>query len=203
MKNEQIVEEFCRAGLEGLSVEQVSKFSSYLDLMMKWNAKTNLTAIRDETGIVRRHFVESALCSRNIPGEVQSLLDFGSGGGFPGVPIAIMKPEIRVMLAESQGKKAAFLSEVCRQLTLNAGVHSKRAEELSILFDCVTLRAVDKMALAISAASKLVRVGGYLVVMTSHGELLSVKDAAGSDFEWQVSEDFPGRELLVAVGRHI
>ena len=182
MTNKQLLEEFTGAGLADLNEEHILKFSCYLDLLMKWNAKTNLTAIRDEMGIVRRHFLESALCSRSVPANVETLLDFGSGGGFPGVPVSVMRPEIRVTLAESQGKKAAFLSEVCRQLALNASVHSKRAEELSVLFDCVTLRAVDKMGLAIKAASQLVKNSGCLVVMTSQGELQSVKEAAGSGF---------------------
>jgi len=201
LDHKKIVEEFSLGGLADLSADQVEKFALYLNLLLKWNAKTNLTAIRDEVGVVRRHFVESALCAERIPVNVKTLLDFGSGGGFPGVPISIMKPGIRVTLAESQGKKAAFLSEVTRQLGLNACVHSKRAEELALKFNCVTLRAVDKMALAISAASKLVSDEGYLLVMTSLGELDSVKTAAGEGFDWQCHGDMAGRELLIALGK--
>src|SRR6202453_4863412 len=65
----------------------LSQFSTYLDLLLKWNARTNLTAIRDPEEIVRRHFGESLFAARHIPAEAKTLLDFGSGAGFPGLPI--------------------------------------------------------------------------------------------------------------------
>src|SRR5207342_666778 len=109
------------AGLAG-------QFQAYLELLLRWNARLNLTAIRDQEGILSRHFVESIACARAVPEEVATLLDFGSGAGFPGIPIALCRPEIVVTLAESKAKKAAFLQEALRTLALRANVRAKRAE---------------------------------------------------------------------------
>src|SRR5437762_12857626 len=104
------------------------QLSSYLDLLLKWNARTNLTAIRDPEEIVRRHFGESLFAAGHLPVEDLgvsgpdsgpiTLLDLGSGAGFPGLPIALLCPGVQVTLAESQNKKAAFLREFVRTLSL-------------------------------------------------------------------------------------
>jgi len=84
----------------------VGQISTYLDLLIKWNAKTNLTAIRDPEEIVRRHFGESLFAASKLypddPSAEETLIDFGSGAGFPGVPIKIHAPELHVILIESQ-----------------------------------------------------------------------------------------------------
>jgi 16S rRNA (guanine527-N7)-methyltransferase len=97
------------------------------------------------------------------------LLDFGSGAGFPGIPIAICRPEIRVALAESQGKKASFLREAVRTLKLNAEVVQQRVESLppERRFSVVTMRAVDKMEIASHAAVKRVDVAGCLILFAT------------------------------------
>src|SRR5580698_9800537 len=92
------------------------KLSTYLDLLLKWNTRTNLTAIRDPEEIVCRHFGESLFAAQHLDPAATTLLDFGSGAGFPGLPIALLRPEIQVTLAESQNKKATFLREVVRSL---------------------------------------------------------------------------------------
>lgn len=168
------------------------KFEEYLLLLLRWNARTNLTAIRDEEGILRRHFVESIIGARVLPTGIDTLLDFGSGAGFPGVPIALCRPEISVTLAESQGKKAAFLREVCRTLKLSARVHAGRAEKLSENFDCVVLRAVDRMGEAVSASVGLMKDSGFLGLWTTEGEAPGLREAAGERFSWQPQVQFPG-----------
>ena len=169
---------------------------------MRWNARLNLTAIREPEAILSRHFVECIASARALPAEIRTLLDFGSGAGFPGIPISICRPEVEVTLAESQGKKAAFLREVVRTLGLRAKVQGGRAESLLTEFDCVALRAVDKMESAISAASKLVRAGGWLAAMTTVSEIESVHLAAGSAFQWRKAVKLPGSETRVlALGR--
>jgi len=134
--------------------------SAYLDLLFRWNARTNLTAIRTPEEIVRRHFGESLFAALHLEtpstGAPDTLLDLGSGAGFPGLPIALLRPEIAVTLAESQNKKAVFLREVIRTLKIpNAEVWASRAESLpeSRRFHTVTLRAVDAMGAAIPAAA--------------------------------------------------
>jgi 16S rRNA (guanine527-N7)-methyltransferase len=131
------------------------KLSLYLDLLLKWNARTNLTAIRDPEEIVRRHFGESLFAARHLAPEITTLLDFGSGAGFPGLPIALLRPEIAVTLAESQNKKASFLREVVRNLGLSTKIWPSRVEDMpaASLFHTVTLRAVDNMSAALIAAA--------------------------------------------------
>ncbi len=186
-----------------LSDEQTMAFEAYLALLLRWNARMNLTAIRDEGGILARHFVESIACARAIPPGVGTLLDFGSGAGFPGIPIAICRPEIAVTLAESQGKKAAFLREAVRSLGLKARVHSGRAELLAMQFDCVLLRSVDRMEAAVRAAAGLVAPSGWLAPMTTRGELDSVKAAArGEGWIWQDPVSLPrGRDRVLVLGK--
>ena len=125
----------------------------YLELIMKWNARNNLTAIRTPEEIVRRHFGESLFVGAHL-GECGTLLDFGSGAGFPGVPIQLLRPDVRVTLAESQGKKAAFLHEVVRSLGLPSEVWAGRVEAMPAAkcFDAVVLRAVDEMDRAVREA---------------------------------------------------
>jgi 16S rRNA (guanine527-N7)-methyltransferase len=136
------------------------QLSVYLDLLLKWNARTNLTAIRGPEEIVRRHFGESLFAARHLDLHTTdagslSLLDFGSGAGFPGLPIALLRPDIYVTLAESQNKKATFLREVVRTLAVSAEVWSSRVETMPAdrRFHTVALRAVDNMTAAIAAAA--------------------------------------------------
>ncbi len=171
------------ANLKGISEDQAQQFATYLQLLVRWNSKTNLTAIRDEEGILSRHFVECIACARAIPAGVAALLDFGSGAGFPGIPIAICRPEIAVTLAESQNKKAAFQREAARVLGLRIKVHGGRAEDLQERFDCATLRAVDRMEDAVAAAKGLLRPGGWLAVMTTRADD-GVAGLGVGDAEW-------------------
>lgn len=155
------------AGMEPVSAELSERFSRYWLLLAKWNSKLNLSGIRSEEEVLRRHFVECIFCARQLPSGISTLLDFGSGAGFPGIPIALCRPEIAVTLAESQMKKSAFLREVIRELDVEANIHAGRAEDLSSSFDAVAMRAVDKMNEAVSAAVKLTAPAGILVVLTS------------------------------------
>jgi 16S rRNA (guanine527-N7)-methyltransferase len=189
------------AGLAPLGAALTVRFEEYLSLILRWNARVNLTAVRDEDGILSRHFVESIACARALPLGIATLLDFGSGAGFPGIPIALCRPEIYVTLAESHGKKAAFLHEALRVLGISANVHSGRAEALRAVFDCLTLRAVDKMDLAVQAASLLVSPGGWLALMTTGKELGALQAAAGAEFAWGGVVQLPGgSERVLALG---
>ncbi len=188
-------------GFDALETIVAECFASYLTLLRHWNARMNLSAIRDEDGILRRHFVESIACARALSSEIKTVLDYGAGAGFPGIPIALCRPEIAVTLAESQNKKAAFLSEAIRVLGIDAKVHSGRAETLDTVFDCVTLRAVDKMEAAVQAAARLVRPGGWLVLMTTGKELAVLKAVAGEEFAWLDDVPLPGgQDRILAMG---
>lgn len=190
-----------RADLSPLDPIQAGRFADHLSLLLRWNTRINLTAIRDEEGILSRHFVESIACAQALPAGIATLLDFGSGAGFPGIPIALCRPEIAVTLAESQGKKAAFLSEAVRVLGITAKVHPGRAEALDAHFDCVTMRAVDRMETAVQAAAELVRPGGWLALMTTTSALSALQSAAGAGFSWPQLVPLPGgQERLLALG---
>jgi 16S rRNA (guanine527-N7)-methyltransferase len=190
------------AGLEPLDPTLAIRFVKYCSLILRWNTRINLTAIRDEDGILSRHFVESIACARALPAGIATLLDFGSGAGFPGIPIALCRPEISVTLAESQGKKAAFLQEALRVMGLSATVHSGRAEALAAEFDCVTLRAVDRMHHSVEVASHMVRPGGWLALMTTGVELAGLQSAAGADYSWSNVAQLAGStDRLLALGQ--
>jgi len=190
------------AGLAPLDAAQAGRFEEYFSLFVRWNARINLTSIRDENGILSRHFIESIACARALPEGISTLLDYGSGGGFPGIPIALCRPEIAVTLAESQRKKAAFLQEAVRVLGISAKVHAERSELLKVDFDCVTLRAVDKMAAAVEAGAQLVAPGGWLTVMTTRSDLAGLQAAAGTEFSWAGVASLPGgEERVLALGK--
>ncbi len=162
----RLIEPFYPEPSEGL----LEQLSTYLDLLIKWNARTNLTAIRDPEEIVRRHFGESLFAARHLP-QCSSLLDLGSGAGFPGLPIQIARPELKVILAESQNKKATFLREVVRTLGLSTEIWGERAESIPVdrRFDVVTLRAVDDPNVAVGLAFSLLKKGGFVVHLTTSG----------------------------------
>lgn len=189
------------AGVEPLDRETARHFETYLSLILRWNARMNLSSVRDAEGILARHFVESIVCARLLPAGITTLLDFGSGAGFPGLPIAICRREIAVTLAESQGKKAAFLQEAVRALGIGVTVHAGRAETLSRLFDCVTLRAVDRMPEAVAVAANLVGAGGWLALMTTGAQLNELQAAAGPGLSWRSAMELPAAlERIVALG---
>jgi 16S rRNA (guanine527-N7)-methyltransferase len=159
------------AGLSPLAAGVAEKFSRYYALLDQWNSKLNLTAIRDPEEALRRHLVECIFCAQHLPAGITSLLDYGAGAGFPGIPIALCRPEIHVTLAESQGKKASFLREAVRSLGIGAEVYAGRVEDMPAgrSFAAVSMRAVDKMQMAIEAAADRVNRGGWLVLLASAG----------------------------------
>lgn len=202
--SERLAELLAAAGLPPLQVEQTKILIDYLSLIIRWNARTNLTSVRDPEGILARHFVESIAVAHALPSGISALLDFGSGAGFPGIPISLVRPEISVTLAESQGKKAAFLQEAVRVTGVVARVHPGRAESLSRQFDCVTLRAVDHMERALPAAGRLVRPTGWLAPMTTHAGSTGIEVAVGEHFSWSAPVALPGSEnRILALGQRL
>jgi 16S rRNA (guanine527-N7)-methyltransferase len=145
----------------------LGQLSTYLDLLVKWNQRTNLSAIRDPRQMVSRHFGESLFAARHLP-QGGTLLDLGSGAGFPGLPIALARPELSVTLAESQNKKASFLREVVRTLGVAVEVWGGRVEDMPAerRFDLITLRAVDRPEIALEVARGRLAPGGSMLHFT-------------------------------------
>jgi 16S rRNA (guanine527-N7)-methyltransferase len=170
----------------------------YLELILKWNARINLTAIRGPEEIVRRHFGEGLFVGARL-GECGTLLDFGSGAGFPGVPIQLLRPDVQVTLAESRQKKAAFLREVVRSLGLRSEVWAERVEAMPAgrQFDVVAMRAVDDMPAAVGEAARRAR--GRVMIVGSSGSTAELGLVEGFRLEEPVA--LPGLAegvLLVA-----
>jgi 16S rRNA (guanine527-N7)-methyltransferase len=174
-----------------LSATQLQHISTYIDILMRWNARINLTAIRNEEEIVTRHFGESLFAARHLfpPHPVSSsvppvvkdfdlaeaqspkpearIADLGSGAGFPGIPIKLWAQSITLTLIESNQKKATFLREVTRALTLtDVYIQNVRAETLPpATFDLVTLRAVEDFPSILPIAAALLAPAGRLAIL--------------------------------------
>ncbi len=201
--------------LRPLSAAAYTLLARYLELLFHWNQKMNLTAVRDPAVLVKLHLAECLRAAQRIPDKVETVLDFGSGAGLPGIPIQIARPELRVTLAESQKKKAAFLREAVRELGLgHASVHPGRVEDLPSqqVFDLVALRAVDKMGEALSSAIPRVRPPkderrSWCMVLTSRAEIAGIVSAghdstedgnfASPTMEWLPPEGIPATEQRV------
>ena len=154
----------------GLSEEQISKFETYRDLLLEWNEKFNLTAIKDKDEIEEKHFVDSLYLDKFVDLDKKSFLDVGTGAGFPGIPLAITHPTLKVTLLESNGKKIKFLNEVKEKLSLNnVEIIQSRAEEFSKreAFDFVSARAVKELRILLEICFYLVKVNGYFIAYKS------------------------------------
>ncbi len=158
----------------GLFPAQLRSISTYIDILLRWNARINLTAIRDPEEIVTRHFGESLFAARHLlPRTVSSAVenvevaDVGSGAGFPGLPIKLWSPAVRLTLIESNYKKCAFLREVTRALTLtDVNIKNARAQALPpATFNVVTVRAVERFESILPAAAGLVAPAGRLALL--------------------------------------
>ncbi|WP_028916561.1 16S rRNA (guanine(527)-N(7))-methyltransferase RsmG [Pseudoxanthomonas sp. J35] len=156
-------------GLAALGLDRAlaAPLLDYLALLLRWNRTYNLTAIRDPDEMVTRHLLDSLAMHPFVqPG---ALADLGTGPGLPGIPLAIVRPDLQVTLVESNGKKARFLREAVRQLKLgNARVLESRAEAVAEpgAYAQLTARALDTLA-------GILEVGGHL--LAPHGRLLAMK----------------------------
>jgi 16S rRNA (guanine527-N7)-methyltransferase len=176
--------------------------STYVDILIKWNARINLTAVRDPEEIVTRHFGESYFAAEILrSGAVpQTATDLGSGAGFPGIPLAISMPETQVTLIESNGKKATFLREVISAIGLkNAVVFAGRGEEYRDRAALVTMRAVERFEKALPTAIGLAESGGRVALMVGVEQIATAKSLA-QGIAWTDPVAIPGarsRTLLV------
>jgi 16S rRNA (guanine527-N7)-methyltransferase len=127
-----------------LSQSQIAQLFGHYELLIRWNQRMNLTTVKPGAEMVIRHYCESLFFSAHLPAahETISVYDVGSGAGFPGIPMAILKPDWRVTLIESIQRKAVFLRESSRHLS-NVSVLSQRAEDVVLKTDWLVARAVD------------------------------------------------------------
>jgi 16S rRNA (guanine527-N7)-methyltransferase len=199
-----------------LAESQLKYISIYIDILLRWNQKLNLTAVRDPEAIVTRHFGESLFAAQHLfasvgaglrlaQAETSSVLrvsDVGSGAGFPGLPIKLWAPEIHLTLIESNQRKATFLREVVRALAFNqVDVFSGRAEDLPVASaDLVTLRAVERFDSVLPVASRLVAPSGRLALFIGEKQATKVPELAPG-FNWRERLAIPlASERILLVG---
>ena len=154
-----------------LSCEQLNKFKTYKNLLLEWNEKINLTSITEEDEIILKHFVDSLTIAKYI-NENDLIADIGTGAGFPGIPLKILKKDNKITLIDSLNKRINFLNKVIEECELNnvLAIHS-RAEDIGHnmeyrgKYDVVTSRAVAKLNVLLEYMMPLVKVGGRCICM--------------------------------------
>ncbi len=189
-----------------LALDQLKYISTYIDILLRWNSRINLTAVREPEEIVRRHFGESLFAARclfpNVNNQLPTrVIDIGSGAGFPGLPIKLWLAQAHVTLIESNHKKVAFLREVIRALRLmDIDVFSGRADTYSEPpGDVVTLRAVEKFEATLPIARKLLASGAQLALLIGEAQCQKAKELKPS-IRWSEPISFPvslNRVLLI------
>jgi 16S rRNA (guanine527-N7)-methyltransferase len=206
--------------------------STYIDILVRWNARINLTAIRNPEEIVTRHFGESLFAASHLFPHVHALpaasprvdfdfdpvndprrttddrageriADIGAGAGFPGLPMKLWAPNIALTLIESNHKKATFLREVARALTLtDINIQNIRAEALPpVTFDVVTLRAVERLTDVLPTAARLLAPSGRLALLIATAQLEDIRSTLPY-LTWDPPIPIPeSKSRLILVGR--
>ena len=169
---------------------QAEKFYKYMQLLLDWNEKMNLTAITEPQDIIVKHFVDSLTIEKYISKDAK-IIDIGTGAGFPGVPLSIARSDIQVTLMDSLNKRITFLDEVVKENNLkNVDTVHSRAEELARnkdfreQFDVVTSRAVASLNVLLEYMLPFTKVGGYCICMK------------GSNIEEELNNSKRALELL-------
>ncbi len=173
-----------------LPFELVDGLQRYLDLLLKWNARINLTAVREPEQIVTRHFGESLFAAqlmlKSADRDSTTVADVGSGAGFPGVPMKLWVQSIRLTLLESQNKKATFLGELIRTLELReTEVFRGRAEQWGKTAKVVTMRAVEQFERALPVAAGVVAPGGRLCLLIGAKQFDAARKLIGEGWAWR------------------
>ena len=194
--SEEIIRRALRDFQITLSDAQVTCIQQYTRILQRWNEKLNLTAIKDPLEILHRHFCESMYAAVAVPINSGRLADIGSGPGFPGLPLKILRPELQLVLVESNIKKGTFLAEVIRELgLLNARVLISRYEELGeelAPLDFVCSRAVGEFGPFLDWAASDVVSAGRVILWIGGRDL----DEARKSVQWDWQEPIPVPQSL-------
>lgn len=160
------------------SQEIMAKLDRYAELLMEWNQKFNLVSESTLPHIWRRHFLDSAQILKLIPEGAETIVDMGSGAGFPALVLSIFGAA-PIILIESTGKKANFLRTVIEELKLNASVRQERAEDLRDLHaDVVTARAVGALGILLNMANNLINKHSLCIFMKGQNVDVELTEAA-------------------------
>lgn len=165
------------------SVEQLEKFYKYMNLLIEWNEKMNLTAITEPNDIILKHFIDSITINKYIENSVK-VVDVGTGAGFPGIPLSIIRPDLQITLVDSLNKRLMFLQEIKKELELkNIDIVHARAEEFGQnknyreTFDIATSRAVANLSTLSEYLVPLVKIKGKCVCMKASDAEEEIKQA--------------------------
>ena len=150
-----------------LTEKQIKQFEKYYELLIEWNEKINLTAITDKTLVYHKHFLDSLSIKNVINDESITLLDVGSGAGFPSIPLKILYPNIKVTIIDALQKRINFLNLLCGELDIEVELIHGRAEEYNRKndFNFVTARAVANLQLLSELCIPFVKVGGFFIAL--------------------------------------
>ena len=170
-----------RAALAGVVLEPALAVSlvKYLDVLSRWNAKINLTSLTDPDEAVDRLLLEPVAAAASLPHRIR-LMDLGSGGGSPAIPLGLALQAVEVVMIESRGRKAAFLREAAREVGLPARVEAARFEDVAQAgtfagsMDVVTMRAVRMDESALHSAATFMNSGGVLALFVSAGTAVGI-----------------------------
>ena len=182
------------AGIE-ISPDKIDKLVVFFDLLTKTNKHTNLTRIVSPEDASEKHFRDSLEGARLIPQSTR-LLDVGSGGGFPAIPLSIVRDDLSVTMIDSTGKKVDFLNNACSTLSLNAKALHVRAEEYALSdaresYDVVTARAVASLPTLLEYCLPFVKVGGIFIAYKTDSEELATSKIALSTLGGKIKEIIP------------
>ena len=166
-----------------LSVEQLEKFYKYMNLLIEWNEKMNLTAITEPNDIILKHFIDSITINKYIENSVK-VVDVGTGAGFPGIPLSIIRTDLQITLVDSLNKRLIFLQEIKKELELkNIDIVHARVEEIGQnknyreTFDIATSRAVANLSTLSEYLVPLVKIKGKCVCMKASDAEEEIKQA--------------------------
>jgi 16S rRNA (guanine527-N7)-methyltransferase len=197
------LEEFKLPAYEG----QILQIQQYIRILLAWNEKIDLTAIRDPLEILYRHFCESMFAGISVPLEHGRLADVGSGGGFPGLPLKILRPGLHIFLVESNIKKATFLAEVVRELGLTetqvlVSRYEELGEELAPL-DYVCTRALGKFSSFLTWAGSETIAAKQVILWIGARDLDEIQKIKGWDWREPTPVPHSLRRLLLVGTRQI
>ncbi|MGN1458034.1 MAG: 16S rRNA (guanine(527)-N(7))-methyltransferase RsmG [Acutalibacteraceae bacterium] len=183
----EILEKWCAENNISISDTQKQKFETYAKLLSEWNEKINLTAITEDTEVAVKHFIDSiTLLKYTDIKENASVIDIGTGAGFPGIPLKIMRDDINLTLLDSLNKRLVFLDEVCNTIEIKAQTVHSRAEEggqnpkFREKYDVAVSRAVANLPALCEYCMPYVKVGGVFISMKGsdgENELENAKNA--------------------------
>ena len=164
---------------------QIQQFDMFYNELIEYNKKTNLTRITDRNEVDIKHFLDSLLLAKSFDLNKQiSLCDLGTGAGFPGIPLKIVFPNMRLVLVDSLGKRIKFLEKIIKDLKLeNVSIINCRAEEYALenqnKYDVVVSRAFSKLRIFLEIAMPLTKIGGYIIAMKGANYKEEVLDCKG------------------------